>query len=133
MLFFPAMVEIMIDIKGYFVTKIQRILDNPELIAPYFIGVIGLAIGVIQAIIHEFNNITIFASFLIIAIALILYQILNCNVRVYEILSDTEHKRKLKSLWVAGKMTDETFEKKMELIERYPTKSKLISNNEQKK
>jgi|GEM_PF-5219632 uncharacterized membrane protein len=120
------------DIKGYFTTKIQRIQDNPELIAPYFIGGIGVAISAIQGIIHELSIVTIFASFFIIAIALILYQILNCNVRIYEILSDTEHQRKLKSLWITGKLTDEVFERKMELLKKYPTHSKFVSGDEQK-
>jgi hypothetical protein len=107
--------------KDYFISKIQRIRDNPELIAPYFLGTIGAAIGIIQFFLHDLNMTSIFASFFIIAIALILYQILNCNVRVYEILSDVEHHKKLKNLWISGKISDVEFEKKMDLLKKYPT------------
>ncbi|NMB77620.1 MAG: hypothetical protein GYA23_00820 [Methanomicrobiales archaeon] len=110
------------DFKDYITSKTQRILDNPELLAPYFLGIIGAAISVIQYFLHDLNMTSIFASFFIIAIALILYQILNCNVRVYEILSDIEHQKKLKNLWISGKISDDDFEKKMILLEKYPTK-----------
>jgi membrane protein YdbS with pleckstrin-like domain len=111
-------------IRDYLASKIKKIRENPELIAPYFISMIGVAISVIQYFLHELNTISIYASLIIIAIGLILYQILNCNVRVYEILSDIEYQKKIKSLWVSGKIDDKTFETKMTLLKRYPTNSK---------
>jgi hypothetical protein len=112
--------EIIKSILEYFSSRIDRARENPELLAPYFLGAVGGAIGVIQYYLNQLNTISIFASFFLIAIALILYQFLNCNVRVVEILSDTEHYRKLKTLWITGKMKDDEFEKKMTLLKKYP-------------
>ncbi|MHB8165037.1 MAG: hypothetical protein ACYDDV_11995 [Methanoregula sp.] len=109
----------------YFTSKIERVKDNPELITPYALGSIGAIIAIVQTILRELNSTSIFASFFLIAIALIIYQILNCNIRVEEILSDIEHIKKLKSMLVAGKINEMEFEKRVALLKKYPNKSTM--------
>ena len=109
---------------GNFLSKyIERIKANPELLFPWLIGIIGFTIPIVQAVVHEFNSLSFYAALFFTAVALIIYQILNCNIRIGEKLSNIEHERKLKDKLVMKEISPEEFEQTMALLKKYPYES----------